>query len=109
MASHGGPILNSFDVIEHDPRVFQISSGLHSLDQGHPGSGPHLGHLENKSLVRVRALSRELVLLNVGPVATTSKRGDAVHDPKSSNIPERGDVVLDAWGAHIFALLENRD
>jgi hypothetical protein len=70
---------------------------------------PHLGHLENKHLVGVRALTQELILLNVGPVAIASKRGDAVYDPKSSNIPEYGDVVLDAWGAHIFALLENRD
>jgi hypothetical protein len=75
----------------------------------HPGSGPHLGHLENKHLVGIRALSRELVLLNIGLVATASERGDAVHDSNSSNIPECGDVVLDAWGAHIFALLKNRD
>jgi hypothetical protein len=51
----------------------------------------------------------ELVLLNVGPAAIAYERGDAIHDPKSSNIPERGHVVLDTWGAHIFALLENRD
>jgi hypothetical protein len=109
VASHGCPILDTLDVIEHDPRMFQISSGLHSIDQVHSGSGPHLGHLENKHLVGVRALTRELVLLNVGLVATASERGDAVHDPNSSNIPERSDIVLDAWGAHIFALLENRD
>jgi hypothetical protein len=54
-------------------------------------------------------MTQELVFLNVGLVATASERGDVVHDPKSSNIPEHGDVVLDAWGAHIFALLENRD
>jgi hypothetical protein len=109
VASHGGPVLGMLDVIEYDPRMFQISSGLYPIDQVHPGSGPHLGLLENKHLVRVRALTRELVLLNVGLVATASERGDAVHDLISSNIPERGDVVLDAWGAHIFALLENRD
>jgi hypothetical protein len=102
-------MLDSLDVIEHDSSVFQISFGLHSFDQVHPGSGPHLGHLENKHLVRVRALSRELVLLNVGLVAIASEHGDAVHDSKSSNIPEGGDVVLNAWGAHIFVLLENRD
>jgi hypothetical protein len=96
-------------VIEHDPCVLQISTGLHSFDQVHSRSGPHLGHLENKHLIRVRALSRELVLLNVGLVATASEHGHAVYDPKSSNILERGDVVLSAWGAHIFALLENRD
>jgi hypothetical protein len=109
MASHGGPKLDTLEVIEHDPGVFQISSGLHSFDQVHPGSGPHLGHLENKHLVGIRALSRELVLLNVGLVATALEHGDAVHDPKSSNILERGDVVLNAWGDHIYILLKNRD
>jgi uncharacterized NAD(P)/FAD-binding protein YdhS len=93
-------MLDTLDVIEHDPRVLQISTGLHSFDQVYPRSGPHLG---------VRALSRELVLLNVGPVATASEHGNAVHDPKSSNILERGDVVLNTWEAHIFPFLENRD
>jgi hypothetical protein len=109
VVSHGCPILDTLNVIKHDPCVFQISSGLHSIDQVHPGSGPHPGHLKNKHLVGVRALTRELVLLNVGLVAIASERGDAIHDPKSSNIPECGDVVLDAWGAHIFVLLENMD
>jgi hypothetical protein len=105
MASHGGPKLDTLDVIEHDPGVFQISSGLHSFDQVHSGSGPHLGHFENKHLVGIRAVSRELVFLNVGLVATAPEHGDVVHDSKSSNIPERGDIVLNAWRAHIFALL----
>jgi hypothetical protein len=102
-------MLDTLDVIEYDPRVLQISIGLHLFDQVHPRSGPHLGHLKNKHFFGVRALSWELVLLNVGPIATTSKHGNAVHDPKSLNIPECGDVVLNAWRAHIFALLENRD
>jgi hypothetical protein len=102
-------MLDTLDVIEHDPRVLQISTGLHSFDQVYPRSGPHLGHLENKHLFGVRALSQEFVLLNVGPVATASEHGNAVHDPKSSNILERGDVVLNTWEAHIFPFLENRD
>jgi hypothetical protein len=57
VASHGGPMLDTLDMIEYDPHVLQISSELHSFDQVHPRSGPHLGHLENKHLVRVRALS----------------------------------------------------
>jgi hypothetical protein len=57
MASHGGLLFDTLDVIEHDLRVFQISSGLHSIDQVHPRSGPHLGHLEYKYLVKVRALT----------------------------------------------------
>jgi hypothetical protein len=102
-------MLDTLDVIEHDPRVFQISTGLHSFDQVHHRSGPHLGHLENKHLFGIRALSWELVLLNIGPVATASEHGNAVHDPKSLNILERGDVLLNAWGAYIFALLENKN
>ena len=50
VASHCDPMLDTLDVIEHDPYVFQISSRLHSFDQVHPGSGPHLWHLENKYL-----------------------------------------------------------
>jgi hypothetical protein len=44
-------MLDTLDVIKHDPRVFQITTGLHSFDQVYPGSGPHLQHLENKHLV----------------------------------------------------------
>ena len=54
MASHDCSILNNPDVIEHDSCEFQISSGLHSIDQVYLGSGPHLRHLENKHLSRVR-------------------------------------------------------
>jgi hypothetical protein len=69
VASHGGPVGDTLDRIEHDPRALQISSGLHSFDQVHPGSRPHLRHLENKHLIQIRALSWELVLLHVDPVA----------------------------------------
>ena len=108
MASHGCPILDTLNVIEHDPRLFQISSGLHSIDQVHSRSRPYFGHLENKHLVGVQALTQELVLLNVGLVATASERGNAVHDPKSSNIPERSDVVLDAWELIYLYFLRTR-
>jgi hypothetical protein len=67
-------MLDTLDVIEHDPHIFQISTGLHLFDQVYPRSGPHLGHLENKYLVRVRALSRELILLNVDPTAITRRK-----------------------------------
>ena len=32
VASHGCPMLDTHDVIKHDPRMFQISSRLHSID-----------------------------------------------------------------------------
>ena len=53
MVSHDGLMLDTLDVIEHDPYVFQISSRLHLFDQVHPRSGPHLGYLKNKHLVQV--------------------------------------------------------
>ena len=109
MANHSGPMLNMLDVIKRDPHVLQISSGLHLIDQVHPKSKPHLEHVENKYLVQFRASSRELILLHVGLMAIASEHGNAIHDPKSSNIPERGNVILNAWGAHVFALLENRN
>ena len=59
--------------------------------------------------VGIQTLTRELVILNVGPMATTFESGNTIYDPKTLNIPERGDIVLDTWGAHIFALLENRN
>ena len=102
-------MLNTLNVIKLNPHILQISSELHSIDQVYPGSGPYLKHLKNNHLVGIRALARKLVLLNVGLVATASARCDAVYDSKSLKILERGDIVLDAWGAHIFALIKNRD
>ena len=96
MASHGGPLFDTLNVIKHNPRVLQISFGLHSFDQVYPRSEPYLGHLENKHLLYIQALARELVLLNVHPMDTAYECGNAVHDPKSSNIPERSDIVLNA-------------
>jgi hypothetical protein len=50
VASHGGPILDMLDVIEYDPRVFQISSWLHPIDQVYPGSGPTSDILKTNTL-----------------------------------------------------------
>ena len=94
MASHGYLILDTLDMIEYDPCVFQISSELYLIYQVHPGFGPQLGHLENKHLVGIQALIRELVFLNVGPMAIAFECGNAIHDPKSSNIC--GDIVFNA-------------
>ena len=57
VASHGGPLFDTLDVIEHDPCVLQISYRLHLFDQVHPGSGPHLRHLKIKHFVCVQAVA----------------------------------------------------
>ena len=45
VASHGYSILDTLNMIKHDPCVFQISSRLHLIDQMHTRFRPHLGHL----------------------------------------------------------------
>jgi hypothetical protein len=88
MASHGYPLLDTLYMVEHHPRVFEITIGLHPLYQVYPTARTHLKHLEYKYLVRIRALAREQVLLDIRLVAATSEHGDAIHDPISPYVPE---------------------
>jgi hypothetical protein len=80
--------LTRFHMVEHHPRVFEITTGLHSLYQVYPAARTHLRHLEYKYLVRIRALAREHILLDIRPVAATSEHGDAIHDPISPYVPK---------------------
>jgi hypothetical protein len=102
-------MLDTLDMTKYNPRVSKITTRLHLFHQVHPGSGAHLRHPENKHLLRVRALTQKLVLLNVGLMATTSKHGDAVHDPKSAYLLERSHVVLNTWRSHVLEVVKNRD
>ena len=70
-----------------------------------PDPGPTSDILKTNTFVKIWALIRELILLNIGLVAIASERGNAIYDPKSLNIPERSNVVLDAWRAHILHFL----
>jgi hypothetical protein len=88
MASHGCPLFDTLHMVEHHPRVFEITTGLHPLYQVYAAARTHLRHLEYKNLVKIRALAREQVLLDIGPVAATSEHGDAIHDPISPYVPE---------------------
>jgi hypothetical protein len=88
MASHGCPLLNMLHMVEHHPRIFKITTWLHPLYQVYTVARTHLRHLEYKYLVRIRALAREHVLLDIRLVAATSEHGDAIHDPVSPYVPE---------------------
>jgi hypothetical protein len=88
MANHGCPLLDTLHMVEHHPRIFEIITGLHPLYQVYTAARTHLRHLEYKYLVRIRALAREHVLLDIQPVAATSKHGNAIHDPVSPYVPE---------------------
>ena len=78
VAGHGGPLGNAFDIVGHHPSVLEIPAGLHTLNQVDTTTRADLGHLENKHFVRVVTLAWELIPLDVGPVADTSKLGDAI-------------------------------
>jgi hypothetical protein len=84
VAGHRCPFLDTLDVVKHNPPVLKITTWLHPLDQVHAAAWPHFGHLEQKHLIRIRALAGEHVFLDIRPVAAASKHGDAIHDPKSS-------------------------
>jgi hypothetical protein len=88
MASHGCPLLDTLHMVEHHPRIFEITTGLHPLYQVYPAAWTHLRHLEYKYLVRIRALAWEQVLLDIRPFVATSEHGDAIHDPTSPYVPE---------------------
>jgi hypothetical protein len=80
VASHGGPLGDSFDMVRHDPSILEITARLHALNQVDPTTGPDLRHFENKNFVRIVTLARELIPLDIGPNADTSKFGDAIHN-----------------------------
>jgi hypothetical protein len=88
MASHGCLLLDTLHMVEHHPRVFKITTRLHPLYQVYTAPRTHLRHLEYKYLIKIRALAREHVLLDIQPVVATSEHGDAKYDPVSPYVLE---------------------
>jgi hypothetical protein len=50
MASHGCPLLDTLHMVEHHPRIFEITTGLHPLTKSTPLPGPTLDLLNTKTL-----------------------------------------------------------
>lgn len=80
VASHGGPLGDAFDMVRHDPCILEITARLHAFNQVDPTTRADLGHFENKNFICIVTLSRELIALDVGPGADTSKFGDTIHN-----------------------------
>jgi hypothetical protein len=51
MARHCGPLSDTLDMVKHKPRVLQISSWLHVLDEVHTTSRSVFQHLEDVHLI----------------------------------------------------------
>ena len=82
VAYHGGPLGDTFDMIGHDPNVFKIPARLHAHNQVDPTTRVDLIHLEYKNLVHVVTMAWELIQMDIGLGADTSKLGDAIHIPQ---------------------------
>ena len=74
VAGHGGSFGDTFDIIGHDPSMLEIPPGCMHLTKA------DLKHFENENFVRLVTLAWELIPLNIGPSAHTSKLGDAIHN-----------------------------
>jgi hypothetical protein len=81
VASHGGPLGDAFDMVGHDPSMLKIPTRLHALNQVDSTMRAGLIHLHNKKIVRLVTLAQELIPLDIGPCADTSKLGNAIHKP----------------------------
>jgi hypothetical protein len=87
MASNGCLFLDMLHMVKHHPHVLKITTGLYPFHQVYTAARAHLGHLEYKYLIKIRALAWEHVLLDIRPVATTSEHGDTIRDPISTYVP----------------------
>ena len=67
-------------MVRHDPCMLEITARLHAFNQVDPTTRADLGHFENKNFVCIVTLSWELIPLDIGPGADTSKFGDAIHN-----------------------------
>ena len=80
VAGHGGPLGDTLDMVGHDPSMHEIHAMLHAPNQVDPTARADLGHLEDEDFVRIVTLAREVIPLNIGPGADTSKLSDAIHN-----------------------------
>ena len=69
VACHGGPIGDSLDMIEHDPRILDIISRLRPPNKINFTTKANFLPFKKEDFVELITLSRKHVLLNTGPVA----------------------------------------
>jgi len=72
VAGYGDLLDDAFDMVGHDPSMFEIPTWLHSPNQVNTIARADFKHFENKNFVGVVTLARELIPLNVGPSADPS-------------------------------------
>jgi hypothetical protein len=58
VACHGGPLGDAFDMVGHDPSMFEIPASLHALKQVDSITRVDLIHLKNEKLCPSRHLGQ---------------------------------------------------
>jgi hypothetical protein len=108
MSRHGGPPFDPFDVIGHHPRVLEVPTRLHPMNQIHTTSRTNLGHLEDEHLVCIVPLSWELIPLDVSPIANTPQLCDAIHNTEPPQTFESGNLRTKVRGIQLSTPLKER-
>jgi hypothetical protein len=67
-------------MVGYDPNMLEFPAMLHTLNQVDPTTRADLIHFENENFVRLITLAWELIPLDIGPGADTSKFGNAIHN-----------------------------
>jgi hypothetical protein len=57
VASHGGPLGHSLDMVRHDPNMLEIPTRLHAPNQINPTIGANLERFEDDDFVRLVTLA----------------------------------------------------
>ena len=88
MTRHSSLVTHALDMVEHEPRVLQVSSWLHPSDKVNTGGWSDLTHLEDKDFVIVSTLPREHISLDEEPGRTSSHLPDAIHGISAPDVLE---------------------
>jgi hypothetical protein len=87
--SHGGPFLNTHDMIKHQPTILQITTRLHALHQINPTCWPITQHFKQKHFLP-NHLSMETTILDVVIRTPRLKEKYVIHGASSTNIMLKG-------------------
>ena len=91
--SHGGSVCNTLDMVEHDLGKLKIFARLHPRNQMDSTTQANFRHLKDEDFVRVIALSRKHIPLDISLIIKASKLCNAIHNAKPPLILECVDPI----------------
>ena len=95
-------------MIGHNPCMLKITACFHWPHKIDSTIRAYLRHFKNEDLIRLVALAKEHVPLNIRSIAKALELGDTIHDIKPKQVLERGDFVCEAKGIKLLATIKDR-